>query len=100
MLFTSYGFLGFTAALFLLYYLLPKRCQQPLLLGASCLFYLAAGPGYILYILTTALTVWFAGVRMGKNAVEASAWLKEHKEELSREERKAYKEGRKRVRRR
>ena len=38
MLFTSYEFLGFTAALLLLYYLLPKRCQWPLLLGGSILF--------------------------------------------------------------
>lgn len=100
MLFTSYEFFGFTAALVLLYYLLPKRCQWPLLLGASCLFYMAAGPRYILYILFTALTTWFAGVRMGRNAQNAAAFLKEHKEELSKEEKKRYKEGRKRVRRR
>ena len=100
MLFTSYEFFGFTAALVLLYYLLPKRCQWPLLLGASCLFYMAAGPRYILYILFTALTTWFAGVRMGRNAQNTEGFLKEHKEELSKEEKKRYKEGRKRVRRR
>ena len=48
MLFTSYEFFGFTAALVLLYYLLPKRCQWPRQLGASCLVYMAAGPRYIL----------------------------------------------------
>ena len=100
MLFTSYAFLGFAAGLLLLYYLLPRRCQQPLLLGASCLFYLAAGPKYILYILFTALTVWFTGVRMGRNTQKAAAYLKEHKEELGKEEKKAYREGQKRVRRR
>ena len=100
MLFTSYAFLGFAAGLLLLYYLLPRRCQQPLLLGASCLFYLAAGPKYILYILFTALTVWFTGVRMGRNTQKAAAYLKEHQEELGKEEKKAYREGQKRVRRR
>ena len=39
MLFTSYSFFGFLALLFLAYYLLPRRMQWPLLLGASCLFY-------------------------------------------------------------
>ncbi len=99
MLFTSYAFLGFVLVLLALYYLLPLRCQQPLLLGASCVFYLAAGPKYILYILFTALTAWYAGVRMGRNAQKASAFLKEHREELSREEKKAYQGANKKVRR-
>lgn len=100
MLFTSYAFLGFAAGLLLLYYLLPRRCQWPLLLIASCLFYLAAGPKYILYILLTSLTVWFTAVRMGDNTQKTSAYLKEHKEELSKEEKKAWKEAGKKVRRR
>lgn len=100
MLFTSYVFFGFVAGLLVLYYLLPRRCQWPLLLGASCLFYLAAGPKYILYILCTSLTVWYTGVRMGRNAQMTSAYLKGEGAELSREEKKAYKEGQKKVRRR
>ena len=100
MLFTSYAFLGFTAALLLLYYLLPRRCQQPLLLVWSCLFYLSAGPKYILYILLTALTVWFTAVRMGNVAQKTAAFLKGEGAELSREEKKAYKEAGKKVRRR
>ena len=35
MLFTSYGFLGFLAVLFLLYYIIPRKCQWGLLLGAG-----------------------------------------------------------------
>lgn len=100
MLFTSYAFLGFAAVLLGLYYLLPRKCQWPLLLGASCLFYLTAGPKYILYILLTSLTVWYTGVRMGANAQKASAYLKGEGAEKSREEKKAYKEEQKRVRRR
>lgn len=100
MLFTSYGFLGFLLGLGLLYYLLPRRCQGPLLLLGSWAFYAFAGPKYLLYILTTTVTVWYAGVRMGRNAQRAAAYLAQHKEELSREERKAYREGEKKARRR
>lgn len=100
MLFTSYAFFGFTAALLLLYYLLPRRCQQPLLLVWSVLFYLSAGPKYILYILLTALTTWFAGARMGENAQRSSAYLKGPGAELPREEKKQYRERAKAVRRR
>ena len=97
MLFTSYQFLGFLAILFPAYYLVPRRMQQPLLLGASWLFYLAAGPKFLLYILTTSVTVYLAGRAMGRDLEEQSAYLKAHKDELSREEKRAYKEGRKRV---
>ncbi|MDE7260476.1 MAG: MBOAT family protein [Oscillospiraceae bacterium] len=99
MLFTSYEFLGFLAALFLLYYVLPKRLQQPLLLAASYVFYFIAKPVYLLYILTTTATTYYAARRIGDNLTRQSAYLKEHKAELDREAKKAYKEGQKRVRR-
>ena len=51
MLFTSYGFLGFLAVLFLLYYIVPRKWQWALLLGASYGFYFLAGPEYVPYIL-------------------------------------------------
>ena len=98
MLFTSYQFLGFLTVLFLAYYLVPRRMQWPLLLGASWLFYLMAGPVYLLYILTTSATVYLAGLAMGRNLEAQGAYLKAHKAELSREEKKAYKEGQKRSR--
>ena len=100
MLFTSYEFLGFLAVLFLLYYVLPKRAQQPLLLAASYLFYFIAGPSFLLYILTTTVTTYFAARRIGENLTRQSAYLREHKAELDREAKKAYKEGQKRLRRR
>lgn len=98
MLFTSYSFFGFLALLFLAYYLVPRRMQWPLLLGASCLFYYLAGPVYLLYILTTAATVYLAGLLMGGNLERQSAYLKAHKADLSKEEKKAYKDGQKRIR--
>ncbi len=100
MLFTSYAFLGFLCVLFPLYYLIPTRHQWKLLLLASCLFYFAAGPTYLLYILTTALTVYYAARRIGALGAEQSAYLKEHKAELDREGRKAYKDSVKKRQRR
>jgi len=98
MLFTSYGFLGFAALLISVYYLVPRRCQWGLLLAASYLFYFIAGPGYVPYLLVTTVTTWLAGLLIGRNAGRQSAYLKEHKEDLSKDEKKAYKAAQKRVR--
>lgn len=99
MLFTSYGFLGFLAALFAAYYLVPKRFQSSLLLAASYLFYFIAGPSYLLYILTTTVTTYFAARRIGDNLTRQSAHLKACKDILDREKKKAYKKRQERIRR-
>lgn len=68
MLFTSYEFLGFIAILLLTYYLIPKKCQWPLLLAASYLFYFFAKPVYLVYILATTVTIYFTACRMEQDA--------------------------------
>ncbi len=98
MFFTSYEFMGFVIILLLLYYVLPKKCQQPLLLLANCIFYLAAGPKFFVYILTTAFTVYLAARVIGRNLERQKIYLKERKAELGREEKKAFKDGCRRVR--
>lgn len=98
MFFTSYEFLGFAAILFLLYYLIPKKYQWQLLLAASYIFYLIAGAEYIIYILITTFTTYFAALKIEQNAKKQSVYLKEHKEEMSKEEKHVYKAGCKRVR--
>ena len=98
MLFTSYEFFGFVVVLFLAYYLLPKQCQWPLLLAASYLFYAAAGPQFLPYLLATTAATYLAGRGIGRNLARQSAYLKEHKAELSKEEKKAYKDRQKRIR--
>lgn len=92
MLFTSYGFLGFVAVLILVYYRIPKRYQWQLLLVADYLFYAAAGVTCVPYILTTTVTTYAAAVFIGRNMDNQGAYLIEYKAELSREERRAYKE--------
>lgn len=91
MLLTSYEFLGFIAAVLLLYYIFPKRFQWKILLAASYVFYFIAGPSFLAFILTTTVTTYFAGRRIGKIGARQSAYIKENKT-LSREEKKAYKQ--------
>lgn len=98
MFFTSYEFLGFIAVLFLLYYLIPGKFQWMLLLAASYVFYFIAGAEYLIYILATTLTTWYAARRIGQNADRQSAYLKEHKKEMSAEDKKEYKNRQKSIR--
>ena len=91
MLFASYEFIGFLLLLFLLYYIIPKRYQWQLLLLFSYGFYFLANPWYLVYIITTTVTVYLLGCRIEKLRSEQGLYLKEHKETLSKEEKKVYK---------
>lgn len=91
MLFTSYGFIGFLAVLFVLYYLIPKRFQWILLLLGSYVFYTLASPKYMLYILATTVTTFYAAKYIGRLTVEQKKYIKINKETLTSEEKKAYK---------
>lgn len=91
MLFTSYSFIIFVALLFVIYYLIPKKYQWMLLLAASYLFYSFAGIKYIVYILSTTLSVYIVSHKIDKLHQIRSEYLSQHKGELSREEKKAYK---------
>lgn len=98
MFFTSYEFLGFISLVFVLYYLIPKRAQWMFLLAASYVFYFAADPRYLVYLIATTAAVYAAARVIGASQERQALYLKEHKAEMSREERKAYKDGRQRVR--
>ncbi len=97
MLFTSYEFLGFMLILFLLYYLIPRKFQWPLLLACSYFFYFSADPRFLLYILITTATIYLTAAIIGKQRDKQQVYLKEHKEEMSKEERKGYKNRQRRV---
>lgn len=92
MLFTSFEFIVFLAALFLLYYIVPKKVQWVLLLLGSYLYYYISGPTYLLFIITTTITIWAGGCIMGSLANKEAAFLKtEEAKNFSREEKKQYK---------
>ena len=91
MLFTSYEFIAFLAIVFVLYYLVPKRAQWPLLLVFSYVFYYLADPRYLIFILVTTISTYVLSIRMEKINTEQNAYIAENKATLSREENKAYK---------
>ncbi|HZX20776.1 MAG TPA: MBOAT family O-acyltransferase [Clostridia bacterium] len=92
MLFTSYGFIIFIILLFIVYYTIPKKHQWKLLLGASYLFYYFAGPKFILYIFLTTISTYIAGFEIGDLYGIQSRYLSRHKDKLTREGKKSYKE--------
>lgn len=91
MLFTSYRFIVFILVLFILYYIIPKKFQWMLLLLASYLFYSIAGVQYLIYIATTTISTYMISIHLTKLQGIQSGYLREHKEALDREEKKAYK---------
>lgn len=90
---TSLSFLLFVAVVIVLYYMIPnKKDQWIVLLAASCFFYLTTGIKNIIYVLITAGSTYFATAVMQKMITEQNGYLKEHKAELSRDEKKAIKQ--------
>jgi alginate O-acetyltransferase complex protein AlgI len=62
MLFNSIQFAFFFPAVTLLYFLLPQKARTPLLLVASCAFYMAFVPKYILILALLILVDYTAGI--------------------------------------
>ncbi len=76
MLFNSLDFLIYFPLVTLLYFLLPHRFRWGMLLVASCLFYMAFIPVYILVLFTTILIDYFAGIWIEKTAGKTrKIWL-------------------------
>ena len=91
MLFTSYRFIMFILLLFILYYMIPRSCQWKLLLAASYLFYGFAGSGFLVFILVTTVSTYYTGRRLNHIQADWDCFLKENRDKMSREERKAAK---------
>lgn len=91
MSFASVEFIVFLAVLFAVYYLVPKKIQWMVLLAASYVFYICAGLQYLFFILFTTVTTYAATMLIDANIGRQKTYLKENKESLSREEKKAYK---------
>jgi alginate O-acetyltransferase complex protein AlgI len=91
--FASFSFIIFIAILVPLYYLIPKKWQWMLLLVASYFFYSFAGAGYLVFIVSTTLSTWYASIRMDKLKYTQDEYLAANKKEMSRDDRKVYKAG-------
>ncbi|HNJ35563.1 MAG TPA: MBOAT family O-acyltransferase [Leptospiraceae bacterium] len=66
MLFNSLAFLIFFPAVTISYFLLPHRFRWLLLLLASCYFYMAFVPEYILILAATIAVDFYAGIMIGR----------------------------------
>lgn len=98
MSFTSLSFLLFLAVTVLLYYAVPKKRQWWVLLAASYVFYFFAGAEYLLFILYTTAVTYGTGILLGRKADAENAYVEANRETLSKEERKAYRAGQKKIR--
>ena len=90
MLFTSYGFIAFIAALFLVYYIFPRKYQWCLLLVASYIFYAFAGLDSLVFILTTTLSSYAVALIMGRMRQRENEYVELNKDSLDKEAKKAY----------
>ena len=63
----SYTFFAFMAIAILLYYVVPKKLQWVVLLGASIYFYAIAGVQFLAVVLLTAVVVYVLAMLMQKN---------------------------------
>ncbi|TZF84995.1 MBOAT family protein [Pedobacter sp. BS3] len=75
MLFNSVDFAFFYITVTLLYFLLPFKGRWVLLLAASCYFYMAFVPVYILILGFTIVVDYFAGIYIEKSAGRKRKWL-------------------------
>ena len=91
MLFTSYAFIGFVLVLLVLYYAVPRRFQKLILFVGNVCFYVMSGWTNLIFMGITILSTYGAARWIGNNIDAQKAYVKERKEELSREEKKAYK---------
>lgn len=72
--FLTLTFLAFFSAVLLLYYILPKRTQNGVLLCANCVFYLWAGPALGVWLLGAVLLSFFCALAMERSG-HRQLWL-------------------------
>ena len=92
MSFTSFAFLIFVFIVVVVYYVVPKNGRWIVLLAASYFYYLEASARTFIFILFTTVVTYYCGRYMDKVDNEQKQYLRENKETLSREDKKAFKE--------
>ena len=90
MLFTSYGFVAFLAIMFTAYFLTPGRWQWVTLLVGSYAFYAFSGFENLLFIVFTTISSYLISRLLERMIAKENAYVEGKREELSRDERKAY----------
>lgn len=98
MSFTSTAFILFAALTILIYYIVPKRVQWVVLLVASLGFYASYDLWFLPFLGLTITSTWLFALIIHKKAKTAEDYLATHKEDMTKDQRKAYKASAKRAR--
>lgn len=98
--FISISFLLFVLAACVVYFLAPLKYRWCVLLAASYLFYLVNGAGVTLFLLLSTAITFLAGLALGKADERTEHLLKTEQAGLPPAEKKAFKERRKKTKRR
>ncbi len=91
MAFTSFNFLVFIAVIVAAYYLTPIKGRWMTLLAASYAFYLISSPKTFIFVIFTTVITFFGGRYIGQQNDDQKAYLAEHKDEMSRDDKKVLK---------
>ena len=91
MVFTSFKFIIFFALVFIFYYSVMKKCQWKWLLLSSYVFYMAASPIYVIFLLASTVVTYSSARLIDDNNSNLSGYLKENKNNLTKEEKKKIK---------
>ena len=100
MSFTSLAFLIFVSVVVIAYYITPSKYRWIVLLAASYGYYLQASAKSFVFIVTTTVVTFFGAIYINNEDKKHKAYIAEHKDEMTREERKAYKEASGKVKKR
>ena len=73
--FISESYLFFLPLSMLLYYLLPRRVKNPVLLLLSYGFYMSSGPAYGLLLAFSTLSSYGCAIAMGREGARRRRWL-------------------------
>lgn len=88
MVINSIEFIVFIMAIFLIYYVMPKKFRWVVLLGASYIFYFASSTKWTIFLILTTLSIYFLGLKLGK----IDDATKQKTQNLAREEKKKIKQ--------
>ncbi|MBE6534506.1 MAG: MBOAT family protein, partial [Ruminococcaceae bacterium] len=90
MLFTSYGFIAFVAAVILLYYVVPKKTQWMLLLAASYFFYAFSGLWNFVFIFSVTVSCYVIARIIARMKEQEDIAVEQNRDIWSKDERKQY----------
>ena len=91
MAFVSYQFIAFALGVLLLYYLLPRKAQWPLLLVASVCYFAFFGWEDLIFIAAATVISYVCARIMAKISDSHHAFIEAHRDEYTKDERKELK---------